>query len=250
MTAARGFLGAGDVYINRIVGGVKQGMLGPYFSNKFELKLKTKRVELSSKGKTTYGQILESVSVQEPAGFTLELAEVNKESMAIALLGSSVASNQTSGSLTAEAITAKLDTWIPLSKNTLTGAQTVTNAGATVTYVAGVDYVVNAAMGWVKALSTGTIVADEALKVTSTYGAFSGTKISGATDINIRAEIVFDGVNQADGSQCTVTINEAIISSDAAFDFLADKFGNVNLPGTMKTPLGMDAPFTVVIQNV
>lgn len=249
MSAARGFLGAGDVYINRIENGVSLGLSGPYYANKFEIKPKVKKLELTSKGKTTYGQVLESVSMQEPATFTVELNEVNKESMTIALLGTTAAVSQTSGSITAEAAVAKLDKWVPLSKGALTGTPTVTNSGATVTYVLGEDYEVNASLGWIKALSTGAIVADEALKVTSTYGAYTGTKISGATKTDIRAEIIFDGVNQADNLPCIVTIREAIISADAAFDFLADKFNTVNLPGSMKTPTGQAEPFTVELRS-
>ena len=247
--AARGFLGAGDVYINRVEAGVSLGLSGPYYANKFEIKPKVKKLELSSKGKTDYGQLLESVSVQEPATFTVELNEVNKESMVIALLGTTADVTQTGGSITAEAIVAKLDKWVPLTKGSLTGAQTVTNSGATVTYVLGTDYEVNKAMGWIKAIVGGAIAGDAALKVTSTYGAYTGTRISGATNTDIRAQIIFDGINQADGLPCIVTIREAIIAADAAFDFLSDKFNTVNLPGSMKTPTGQAEPFTVELRS-
>lgn len=248
--AARGFLGAGDVYINLLVNNVKQGMKGPYYANKFEIKPKVKTTELVSKGKNDYGQVLESVALQEPAEFTLELNEVNKESMIIALLGTSASRSQTGGTLTAEAITAKLDVWVYLSKQGITAAAlTVTNTGATVTYVEGTDYLVNRQLGWIKAIAGGAILADAALKVTAAYGAISGTVISGATKTNIRAEILFDGINQADGLPVIVTVREAIIAADAAFDFLADKFNTVNLPGTMKTPTGSAEPFTVELRT-
>lgn len=248
--AARGFLGAGDVYINLIVNNVKAGMKGPYYANKFEIKPNIRKLELTSKGRNDYGQVLESVALQDPAEFTLELNEVNKESMVIALLGTTAARTQTSGNLTAEAITAKLDTWVALSKQGLTtAALTVTNTGATVTYAEGTDYVVNRQLGWVKALTTGTITADESIKVTAAYGAITGSVISGATKSDIRAEIVFDGINQADGLPVIVTVREAIIAADAAFDFLADSFNTVNLPGTMKTPTGQAEPFTVELRT-
>lgn len=248
--AARGFLGAGDVYINLLVNGVKAGMKGPYYANKFEITPKVTKVELTSKGRNDYGQVLESVALQEPAEFTLELNEVNKESMVIALLGTTAARTQISGTLTAEAATAKLDIWVPLSMQGLTPAElTVTDSTAAITYIEGTDYLVNRQLGWVKALSTGDIVGDEELKVTGAYGAISGTIISGATKPDIRAEIVFDGINQADGLPVIVTVREAIIAADAAFDFLADAFNTVNLPGTMKTPTGAKEPFTVELRT-
>jgi len=247
--AARGFLGAGDVYINLIVADVKQGMKGPYYANKFEIKPNVDKKELTSKGRNDYGQVLETVSLQKPAEFTLELNEVNKESMVIALLGTSAAKTQASGSLTAVTFTAALDSWVPVGKGALTGAITLTNTGATVTYVENTDYLVNRQLGWIKALSGGAILDAAALKLSGAYGAIAGTVIAGATNTDIRAELVFDGINQADGLPCIVTVHEAVIAANAAFDFLADSFNTVNLPGTMKTPTGMGEPFTVELRS-
>ena len=58
-----------------------------------------------------------------------------------------------------------------------------------------------------------------------------------------------DGINMADGTQCTVTIWEAVLSPDSEFDFLASEFGTVNLTGRLKTPVGKDAPYEVLIQD-
>lgn len=243
-------MGAGDVYINLLVNNVKQGMKGPYYANKFEIKPNIEKKELTSKGRNDYGQVLESVSLQSPAEFTLELNEVNKESMVIALLGTTAARTQTAGTLTAETLVAKLDSWVPLSKQGLTTAAiTVTNTGATITYVEGTDYLVNRPLGWIKAIPGGAILADASLRVTATFGNITGTMIAGATKSDIRAEIVFDGINQADGLPVIVSIHEAIIAADAAFDFLADDFNTVNLPGTMKTPTGKNEPFTVELRT-
>ena len=68
-------------------------------------------------------------------------------------------------------------------------------------------------------------------------------------ELAIEIDLTFDGINQADGTQCTATIWEAVLAPDSEFDFLADDFGNVNLTGTLKTPTGKDAPYEVLIQN-
>lgn len=247
--AARGFLGAGDIYINRIVNGVTQGMQGPYYANKFEIKPNVDKKEAISKGRNDYGQVLESVSIQQPAELTLELTEVNKESMTIALLGTQAVLSQAGGTLTAAPVVVKLNTWMPVGHEALSDDITVKNDGGTVTYVKGVDYLLNEQMGWIKALSTGSIAEDEEVELSGTYNAISGAKISGATNTDIRAEIVFDGKNQADGLPCIVRVWEAIIAADAAFDFLADDFNTVSMPGTMKTPAGKSEPFTVELRT-
>lgn len=247
--AARGFLGAGDIYINRMVAGVSQGLAGPYYANKFEIKPNVEKKELTSKGRNTYGQVLESVSLQQPADFTMELNEVNTESLTLALLGTAGATSQASGTLTDQAVTVQHDRWVPVTKSALGDAITVENSGGTVTYVEGTDYVLNKPLGWIKALSTGAIADAASVLVSGAYGAVSATTIAGATNTDIRAQIIFDGINQADGLPVIVTVHEAIIAADSAFDFLADEFNTVNLPGTMKTPTGKFEPFTVELRN-
>lgn len=249
--AARSFLGAGDIYIERLIGGISQGLAGPYYADKFEIKPNVDKKESTSKGRNDYGQVLESVSLQQPADLTLDLKEVNKESLALALLGSSAATTQTSGSLSAVPITIKKGFWVSVGKENLTTSGTiiVTNTGATTTYVAGTDYLVNRPLGLLKILETSAIADAASLLVTAPYGAFTGTKISGATNTDVRAKVIFDGVNQADGLPVIVTVWEAIIAADSAFDFLADDFNVISLPGTMKTPTGKTEPFTVELRT-
>lgn len=246
---ARAFIGAGDIYIERMVAGVSQGLAGPYYANKFEIKPNVDKKEQTSKGRNDYGQVLESVTLQKPAGFTLELSEVNTESLTLALLGTSSLSTQASGTLTDQAVTVKSDRWVPVSKENLTGAIVVKHTSSTPVYVEGVDYQLNKPLGLLKVLADGAILDAASVKVSGAYSAISSTKISGATNTDIRAKIIFDGKNQADGLPVVVTVWEAIIAADSAFDFLASDFNKVNLPGTMKTPVGKTEPFVVELRS-
>lgn len=247
--AARGFLGAGDIYIERLVAGVSQGLAGPYYANKFEIKPNVDIKELTSKGRNDYGQTLESVALQKPADFTLELKEVNKESMALALLGSDASVTQASGTLSAAAITNKKGFWVSLGKEAIDDVVLVEDVTDATTYVEGTDYILNRPLGLIKVLTTSAIVDAAVLHVTADYAATSGTLISGATSTDVRAKFIFDGINQADGLACIVTVHEGIIAANNAFDFLADDFNNVVLPGKMKTPTGKSEPFTVKLVN-
>lgn len=246
--AARGFLGAGDLYIARYnpFTSAFDPYKGPYEATKFEIKPNVEMREMSSRGRNTYGQVIESVPLPQPSDFTVEMPEVNRESLAIALLGTTSAINQGSGTLTDEAIVAKKGSWVPLSKqNIATAGFVVTNDGATTTYVLGTDYEVNYRLGWIRILDGSAIVEGATLKVDATYNAVTGSKISGATNTQIRAKFLLDGVNFADQLPVIVEVHEGIIAADAAFDFLSDNFANVSLPGRMKTPVGMAEPFTV-----
>lgn len=249
--AARSFLGAGDIYINRLVDGVEQGMIGPIKADKLEIKPNVDTKESTSKGRYDYGQTLAAVNLAQPTQFTMALKEVVGDVLAMAFLGSSAALNKTSGTLTAKSVTiAKIGPWYDLEALNLEALISVTDdSGTPVTLTEGVDYELNRPMGWIRALAGGSIVAGDVVKVTGGYKAATGTVIRGSTLTEVRARIVFDGINQADGNQCTVNIWEAVVSADSAFDFLADDFGNVSLTGNLKTPTGKDAPYIVEVQN-
>jgi len=246
--AARGFLGSGDLYINRIVGGVAQGWVGPYEASKFEIKPNVELKELTSRGKASYGQVIESVALAQPSDFNVELPEVNKDSLALALLGTNTTITQNSGTVTDEVVTAKLGIWVPLTKAKVSTV-VVTNSAASTTYVSGTDYIVNTELGWIKALADGAITADQSLKVDFAHAAISGTKIAGATNADVRAKFMLDGKNQADGLPCIVNVYEGVIAADSAFDFLSNDFNTVSLPGRMKTPTGFTEPFTVDLRT-
>lgn len=248
--AARSFLGAGDIFINRMVDGIEQGMIGPIKANKLEIQPQVEVKESVSKGRYDYGQVLESVNLAQPTEFNLELKEVTGDILVMAFLGTSAALNQAAGSLTDKVVTiTKKGRWHELGAKNLEDLQAVTNEAGTTTYVEGTDYELNRALGWIRALEGGTITEGSKVEVNGSYKAATGSVIKGSTRTEIRARIVFDGINQADGSQCTVDVFEAVLAADSAFDFLADDFGNVSLTGRLKTPTGKDAPYEVTVQN-
>lgn len=315
---ARAFLGAGDLYLAPFVNGVAGDWSGPYECNQFEIKPNVNLLEQTSKGRDTYGQVVETVALNQPSDLTVALTEVNRETLAIALLGTTIALTQAGGTLTNQAVTAKANKWVEVGKIMLTEAS-VTVAGAAVaasvtgaiaadvltvsavssgtlsvgqaisgsgmtagtkilsqltgtpggvgtykvnnsqtfasgaitgaassgTYVNGVDYLLNARQGWVKMIAGGGIVDGQPLKVSGPYAAVSGSDIRGATQAQLRVKMRLDGKNHVDDEPVTVTVHEAVIAADAAFDFLSDGFATVTMPGRMKTPAGFPAPFNI-----
>lgn len=247
MTAstARALLAAGNVYLGRFVGGVPGSPEGPFEASKFGITPKSTQKNAVSKGRDSYGQVVETVTIADPSEFEMDLSEINKVTLAMALLGTTSVVNQAGGTITAQAINAELDKWAVLSHGNLTGSQTVTNAGASTTYVEGVDYIVNEQMGWIKPITGGAITDGEALHVTSTYGALTGTQIDGMTDAQIRVRAYFDGKNLVDNSPVQVTVYELALAASAVFDFLLSDFNKVTLKGVMKTPAGFTSPYIV-----
>mgnify|MGYP000858865465 CR=1 FL=1 len=249
--AARSFLGAGDIFVDRQIDGISVGLIGPYKANKFEISPKVSSVESTSKGRYDFGQVLETVNLPQPTEFTLELKEITGDVLVMAFLGTSAALNQVSGTLTNQLVAvSKKGTWLEIGKKNLaaTGIVVKNEAGVT-TYVEGVDYELNRPMGWIRILAASAIAVAANVSISGGYRAATGSVISGSTRTEIRARLVFDGINQADGTQCTVDVREAVLSADSAFDFLADDFGNVTLTGKLKTPVGKAEPYTVTVQD-
>lgn len=243
--SARGFLGAGDLYIARYVNGVPGAFQGPYECTKFEIKPNVELKEMTSKGRNTYGQVIESVAIPQPADLTVDLPEVNKESLSIALLGTVAAISQTGGTITDENVTiVAKDTWYPLSKSHFVSITAKDAADAPL--VEGVDFITDKQLGWIKVLTGSALVTNgEVIKVSGTYSTTTGDEIKGATNAQLRARFKLVGKNFADDLPFVVTVHEAIIAADSAFDFLQDDFASISLPGRMKTPTGFTEPFTV-----
>lgn len=246
--AARSFLGAGDVYIDRIVNGVHQGLQGPFYADKVEVKPSVDTKESTSKGRYDYGQVLETVNVPKPTEFSLDLSQITGDVLAMAFLGTSAAVTEAPGTLTEQVVTMKLGAWVDIGHANLADLITVEHGTGTGNYTEGVDYKLNRPMGWIMALSTGAIADASTVKISGAYAGRTGTKIAGSTLTEVRARIVFDGINQADGSQVTADFYETVLSADSAFDFLADSFGKVSLKGQLKTPDGASEPYSVVTQ--
>lgn len=250
--AARGFLGAGDLYIARYNSTLAafEAYKGPYEATKFEIKPNVELKELSSRGRSTYGQVIESVPLAQPAEFTVELPEVNRESLTIALLGTASAITQGAGSIVDEVVAAALDGWVRLAKENVTVAGlTVSHTTGAPTYVLNTDYEVNYRLGMIKAKVGGAITDAQSLKASYAYTAVAGTAIAGATNAQIRAKFLLDGKNFADDLPVQVEIWEAIIAADTAFDFLSNDFATVSMPGRLKTPVGKTEPFIVRLLN-
>ena len=252
--SSRAFLGGGDLYIDRYdpATGLKLGRAGPFECSKFEIKPNTEVKEQTSKGRSTYGQVIETVAIQKPADITVTLTEMDKDGLTLALLGTQAAISQGSGTVTDEQISltaAKMDKWLPLTKQNLNQAGfVVTNNAASTTYVEGTDYLVNRRLGWIKVLEAGAIPTTETIKVDFGYAAIDGTLISGATQAQVRAEFVLDGINFADQLPVICTAHEVVLAPDSAFNFLSDGFGDISLKGRAKTPVGKSEPFTVELR--
>jgi hypothetical protein len=250
--SSRGFLGAGDLYArvyNPLTAAFDQ-WTGPYESSKFEIKPNSDLKEMVSRGRSTYGQVIESVPLPKPADLSVTFAEVNKESISMALFGTSSTLAQGSGTVTDEVVVAAQGKWVKLAfGNIATAGFVVSHTSGTPNYVLNTDYEVNYRLGMLRILAGGGIADAASLKVDYTYNAIAGTKVAGGTQTQVRAQFKLDGVNFADQLPVIVDVWEAVLTPDSAFDFLQNDFAEIALKGRLKTPAGKSEPFTVELRD-
>jgi hypothetical protein len=249
MSDAQAFLGAGDLYIQRqdpttLVWGP---LHGPFDAEKFAYKPNSEKLEKTSKGKTTYGQVRATVFKPSAPEFSVTLGQANRENLPLALMGVAADINTAGGTLTAEDVTVtNVGGWIemPWANISATGL-TITSADTLTTYVRDTDYIINIEMGWLKILSGSGILLNDVLKLTGTHGAITGTKINAGTVNQLRARFILDGKNLVDGSPVKATAKQVAMSSDTEFDLLGDNFAEIPLTGSVETPVGHSTGFEV-----
>lgn len=241
MSEARAILGAGLVTLN-LWNATTQAWSGfgePLDADKFGIQPDYEEKTSTSKSHLDYGQARASVVLPKPTTLSMEIASASGAAMAMQFQGIVEAWTQAAATVTDEAVIAKLEKWVPLSKKNLSDANfVVTNTGASKTYVKGTDYEVNWARGEIRALEAGEITADEPLKVDFTAVAIDGTRILGGRNPQVRVQARFDGKNLVDGSPLLVDVWEAVLGSNNEFDFLSSDFNSIQLSGKIVTPAG------------
>lgn len=237
MAESSNVLAEGTLYVNRLLNGVYQGIEKWPGLFQFEYKPNADLKEAITKDKGKYGNISASVAVNKPADFSLTITEVAGPALAAAMQGGVTPLNEAAGSVTDEAVTAKLGRMVKLAhRNIVSAGFVLTNSAGTTTYVLGTDYTVNYAMGFLEILSTGTIADAEALKVDYTHNAITGSKIDGGTVPQVKGELYLDGNNLVDGRPLQVIIWDATLTADGAVDFMSDDFVQLKMKGRLSTP--------------
>ena len=229
-TAINGFLGAGDLYMERTVAGTAQGMKPAGNATKFEIKESTTRKERISK---------------KPATIQAIIDEINADNMAVAFLGNVTTISQGSGTVADAPYVSKKGTLILLPYKGISSVVITDDAPTPVTFTVDTDYQVNAKAGAIFIMDDGTIADDTNLKISYSYAAVTGKKVKGSINPIVQLKFFLDGLNLATDRACTVTVWSARVAPSSPVDFLADDFSKLTLDGTLRTPAGKDSPYEV-----
>lgn len=248
---AKAVLGSGDVrldlwdYDNQRYTGLGDKLEADKFAITPDGELKRK----TSKSRGAYGQNIASVAIAKPTKIALTLSSLSHEALAMQFQGIVSTEAQGAGAI-ATTITARIGKWVGIGKrNVQESGFAVKSSDDTATYVLGTDYEVNYVKGEIRVLEAGNINANVVLNVTGTASAYNGTLVRGGTRAQIRARVVFEGMNQVDGQYIEVEAYEAVFLSNKEFDWLADDFTGIELEGELNVPTGKAEPYVIRIPD-
>ncbi len=267
-TTASAFVFSGDLYIDRLTdAGVSTGYLDVSNATQMSIGETTDIKTQLSKMRATRGQVLATVATKKPATLKLTLDQIDRDKLAMALLGTVSTITQTADEATGETaavVTLIPGAWVQLPPRSIiaddTGAQ-ISVAPMTVGYGADPDATptpiaatpipqedleFNLRLGLVKYIGD-TLTEPTETTFTYFYSAYTGSLISGSTTPTIKAKLKLDGINVVDGTAVTVTIDEATLTPSKEVDFLADDFAVLEMTGEMRTLTNKTSPYTVDI---
>ncbi len=241
-----GFLGAGDLYIDRRDSNGNLTGLKLIGAGKFELHTESELKEQIGKGRSNYGQVINSATLPGKTTLAATLSEVDRDTLALAFLGSASGADQAAGTVAAgspEAIVARVGRYVELAHENVSSL-VVKNEAEDTTYAEGSDYEFSARLGMFKALPGGSIADGAVLHLSYSYGSVSRSRIIAADSPIIRARVVLDGINYANEKDVKVVVDRVRLKPASAVDFLADDFLPLELEGLCEVE-GTGSPFEI-----
>lgn len=240
------FIGAADAYIDVLTDtGERTGLELKGDCSNFTPKPDAERKERTAHGRSNYGQVLSSVILPKPMTAKVTFGQLDAQLFAAAFFGTNAIITQAAGAAAVRDVAIIHDKWVEIGGYMLESAVVKDSTGTT-TYDPGDDYELNPRLSMIKALSTGQIPADEVCKITPTFAAVNGTKMSAMTKANVRIRIKLDGTNFDDGRDFITDILQMRLNPTSDFTLVGDNYVDVTFEGSLETPVGYDAPMTHV----
>lgn len=181
-----GFIGAGDVYLNRYdpVTNLLTGWTDRLEASLVRPQVKANLLELKSKSRDNYGAIIGSVSIPDGSEFKLTLRDATKDALSFLFLGALSTIAQTSGTVTGEAAVLTSGYGAALTKRNVSSV-VVKGGGAVVTgAISGTTLTVTAVTSGV--LQVGQTIAGSGVTVGTTITALgTGTGGTGTYTVSV-----------------------------------------------------------------
>ena len=191
------------------------------------------KVEVLSKKPASYGQAVASYSKPKPAEIEIAFNEMPVAILAWAMLGTTAAYSQASGTDQSLSFTSRHDKWVYVGKHNLS-AFTISGKSAVT------DFTIDLVNGLCKVLSTGTIADATTTSATASYPAKAGSTISAGTSTILNLGLKSYVTNLFDNSKGFLIIPKLSVTPSGAFDFAGDTPVEGRFKGTILKLTGQD----------
>jgi hypothetical protein len=230
------YLGRGKLYVDEL--DVNEASTGEEFAGNvtaFEIDAPEDTKEQMRDWTQSSAPLLDEVTTERKAKFRFTGVELTAAMLARFSMGTKSTLAQTASSASNEAVTARLDKWVKLSKRKVLLTPTppvVTNTAGAVTYVLGTDYELDLETGRIKALSTGAITEAQVLHVDYSWDVVSYPKIDAMNKTSLKCAIRFIA-NPARGKEFEVFIPKASLTPTGNLPFIGSTYAQFTLEGEM-----------------
>lgn len=241
---AKTMLLSGDLYVDILdSAGAPTGAIGPMSADVIEQQPAAEVVSLLSKGRSTYGQVISSVTLpQEPTG-RLVLKNAPSDMVAAMLFGSVTAINDSGGSITDEAHAGCVhDKWYKTTERNFTALTITDDPDTTPGWTIGTDYEVNLRLGMFRTLSTGSIIDGDDILADGTFLGVTGDAISLNTNSQVKLLMRLDGKDLSNDDEVEWVAYSASLTPDQAIDLMAGEHVNPEFSIVFETPTGQTTP--------
>jgi len=242
------FLGSGNLQMARLDSSDNPlGYSDPANATRLELNVETETKEVKSRMRDTFGQTLASATLITDATVAMTFNGITPDLFANIFLGDLVDITDAGGSITDESVIMHAGKWSRVATpGSGISAVTVTNSTGATTYDETTDYELDADAGLIKPVSGGGIGDGDTVLVDYTYGALTGSKVTGATRPLVNVAIIFSGKNVYTGQPAKVEVFKASIRPSSAVDFLSEDTQELQFEGKLITPAGRSWPFEII----
>lgn len=218
LTRNRSFRGGGGMYLRER--GATSGFFLVGNADTLQFAINEERQTQRNYMQPGGGNIASESSITDVTA-SINVLSINPRIAAVALRG--LVNTIAGAAVSAESHTAYQDMFIPLNRlPDFSQTFTVTNTGATTTYVAGTDYLIRNNGIFI---ASGGAIAD-ASEILVTYTSKDQYDIQTVTKSAVEYEVFFDGFNEADeGKSVTVKCHRVSFSPTQALSLITEDFG-------------------------
>lgn len=226
------YLGSGEVWINLYVNNALSVWRHLGNVSKFELTSNVDTIEKQSAMSGARGT-LKRVVTKTTMDIALTLDEFDPENVALALMGSTSAYTQGSGTATDTSLgSANVKKGYALD----TGKKKITVTGVkkspSTALVENTDYTYDAETGLINILTGATAITDGDTALWSgSYAAIASTQIQALANAKIEASLQFRSASDATGPRYIATVWKASLTPEGALSLLTENFGEITLKG-------------------